>query len=175
MAAQGYIRFYSTSVPGTSSARRLLQKMRGSKQLLVYVCIVNIPLVKHGRYSTNCPYLFTDFCGCIYSVSGLIFYFLYGSFLGQGALCLAVTVLPSECLSQSGFIVQGRWIFSKTKQNKTKQTNKQKKPNPTQPKPKKPPQKNKKPTPHLPIFLLIFILSHLSYIDFIFFFPPLFF
>ena len=159
MAAQGYIRFYSTSVPGTSSARRLLQKMRGSKQLLVYVCSVNIPLVKHGRYSTNCPYLFTDFCGCIYSVSGLIFYFLYGSFLGQGALCLAVTVLPSECLSQSGFIVQGKWIFSKTKQNKTKQNKQTNKKKPTQTKPnqKTPPKKTKKP--HL-IFLFFFSFSY---------------
>lgn len=43
--------------------------MRGSKQLLVYVCIVNIPLVKHRGYRTNyLSHHLTDLCGCTYSV-----------------------------------------------------------------------------------------------------------
>lgn len=53
MAAQGYIHFYSMSVPGTSSAGRWLWKMRASKQLLVYINILNMPLVKHWGYRTN--------------------------------------------------------------------------------------------------------------------------
>lgn len=114
MAAQGYICFYSMSVAGTSSARRLLWKIRGSKQLLVYVCIVNIPLVKHHGYRTNyLSHCLTDLCGCTYSVLGQIPHFSYGSVYALVFIDYHVKVKPDACFSLLRILLPTLHLLSK--------------------------------------------------------------
>lgn len=72
--------------------------MRGSKQLLVYINILNMRLVKHHGYRTNYPsHLLTDFCGCIYSLLGQISHFSYGSVYALFLIDCHVKVKPDMC------------------------------------------------------------------------------
>jgi len=113
-SSKGYIRFYSMSVPGTRSAGRLLWKMGGSKQLFVYISILNVPLVNHRGYRTNYPsHLLTDFHGCTHSLLGQISHFLYESVHALVFIDYHVKVKPDTCFSLLRILLAILYLLSK--------------------------------------------------------------
>lgn len=74
--------------------------MRRSKQLLVYINILNRPLVKHRGYRTNySSHLLTEFHGCTYSLVAQISPFSYESVYALFFIDQHVKVKPDTCFS----------------------------------------------------------------------------